>query len=173
MEREGAAALQEAGHGKRASVYERSADMRYVGQEHAVTVDLPSGLFKTGDIAGIKAAFDAEHLQRYGTNAPGEPAEFVSLRLAARGKMETPKTAAQDPHDSAPTAALVRRKLVHFGSAGWVETPVYARAILKCGNTVSGPALIEEHASTTVLWPGDEMHVDAFGSLNIKVGDGL
>jgi N-methylhydantoinase A len=56
----------------------RAADMRYVGQEHPVTVDLPEALFRKRDRAGIKKHFDEVHLQRYGTCAPEEQAELVS-----------------------------------------------------------------------------------------------
>ena len=49
---------------------QRGADMRYVGQEHAVTVHLPRELFETRDRDGIKARFDAVHETRYGYSAP-------------------------------------------------------------------------------------------------------
>jgi N-methylhydantoinase A len=51
-----------------------------------------------------------------------------------------------------------------------LKTPAYARDGLKAGNRIAGPALIEEHASTTVLLPGDRMQVDSFGNLLIEVG---
>jgi N-methylhydantoinase A len=50
------------------------------------------------------------------------------------------------------------------------RAPAYARGELKAGNRVAGPALVEEHASTTVLLPGDRMKVDGFGNLVIDVG---
>ena len=59
---------------------QRGADMRYVGQEHAVTVDIPIELFKAKDRDGIKKRFDAVHETRYGYSAPQENAEIVSLR---------------------------------------------------------------------------------------------
>jgi N-methylhydantoinase A len=49
------------------------------------------------------------------------------------------------------------------------DAPTYRRAQLLSGNTISGPALIEEHASTTVLMPGDRMMVDDYGNLIIRV----
>src|ERR1700694_1812648 len=61
-------------------VVKRAADMRYVGQEHAVTVDLPLKVFERQDRVAIKRAFDAMHELRYGTSAPDERAEIVSLR---------------------------------------------------------------------------------------------
>ena len=61
--------------------------MRYVGQEHAVTVDLPLKVFERADRVAIKRAFDAMHEQRYGTSAPDERAEIVSLRSTVTGVM--------------------------------------------------------------------------------------
>ena len=49
------------------------------------------------------------------------------------------------------------------------DAPTYRRAELLAGNKISGPALIEEHASTTVLMPGDTCEVDAYGNLVIAV----
>ena len=69
---------------------QRCADMRYVGQEHAVTVDLPLELFERQDRDGIKQRFDAVHEIRYGYSAPAEKAEIVSLRSASTGLMRKP-----------------------------------------------------------------------------------
>jgi N-methylhydantoinase A len=51
-------------------------------------------------------------------------------------------------------------------------TPTCARAALTAGNRISGPALIEEHAATTLLLPGDRLEVDAGGHLIINVAGG-
>jgi N-methylhydantoinase A len=47
---------------------------------------------------------------------------------------------------------------------------VYARERLKIGDVVAGPAVIEEHSSTTLLWPGDEARVAAGEELIVAVG---
>jgi hypothetical protein len=52
----------------------------------------------------------------------------------------------------------------------WVDTPVYRRDLLRAGNDIAGPALIEEHASTTVVQPGDTLRVDELGNLQITIG---
>ncbi|MGE3935942.1 MAG: hydantoinase/oxoprolinase family protein [Rhodospirillaceae bacterium] len=149
----------------------RAADMRYVGQEHAVTVDLPMKLFAKKDRDGIKRAFDAQHEIRYGTSAPDERAEVVSLRTTVTGILKKPpqekiKAGRAEP----PKAAATGRRKVYFDAAGrYVNTPTYARAALTAGNRIKGPALIEEHASTTVLMPGDALKVDAWGNLVITV----
>ncbi|HEY8579826.1 MAG TPA: hydantoinase/oxoprolinase family protein, partial [Beijerinckiaceae bacterium] len=69
---DGRAALQRAGAGDLKVNVTRWADMRYVGQEHAVTIELPQTLFKKQDREGVKQRFDAEHQLRYGTCAPRE-----------------------------------------------------------------------------------------------------
>ena len=67
--------------------------------------------------------------------------------------------------------ALRAHKPVYFRSAGqFVNTPVYRRDMLKSGNQFEGPALVEEHASTTVVQPGDSVKVDSLGNLQISIG---
>ena len=56
-----------------------------------------------------------------------------------------------------------------FPTTGMVDTPTYDRALLKAGNRIAGPALVEEHASTTVVHPKDVLEVDAFGNLHIEI----
>jgi len=150
-------------------VLERAADMRYVGQEHAVTVDLPLRFFGRQDRAAIKRAFDAMHARRYGTSAPQEPAEIVSLRSTITGVLPKPSPCKIARGTRTPSrAAMTGRRKVYF-DGGFRSTPAYDRAHMRAGNRIVGPALVEEHASTTVLWPGDRMEVDPYGNLLIEV----
>jgi N-methylhydantoinase A len=172
MEDEGRAAIGASQIRPEQLVFERAADMRYVGQEHAVTVDLPHSHFEARDRAAIKRHFDEVHKVRYGTAAPQEPADIVSLRVTVLGRMRKPprhEVASGQPQPEPD--ALRAHKPVYFRSAGQaVSTPVYRRDRLKSGNVIEGPALVEEHASTTVLQPGDTARVDAFGNLQIAIG---
>jgi N-methylhydantoinase A len=172
LEKEGRGAIAATSIKPRKITLKRAADMRYVGQEHAVTVDLPLAVFENEDRAAIKRHFDAMHALRYGTSAPDEPAEIVSLRSTVTGIMRKP------PHEKirrgkrAPDkAAFTGRRPVYFDGK-YRPTPTYARAALTAGNRITGPALIEEHASTTVLLPGDRLEVDPYGHLTIKVAGG-
>ncbi|MFA5912197.1 MAG: hydantoinase/oxoprolinase family protein [Burkholderiales bacterium] len=149
----------------------RAADMRYVGQEHAVTVDLPLALFRDRDRAGIKRHFDEVHAKRYGFNAPNDPAEIVSLYSSVVGRMEKPApkrmrsaSAEQPPHEV--------RKVFFAELGGFVDTAVYLRADLTGGTRIKGPALVEEYASTSVIFPGDELEVSVFGDLVITIARG-
>ena len=170
LEDEGRKALTESAIHPEEITILRAADMRYVGQEHAVTVELPLQFFATQDRAAIKQHFDDIHEVRYGTSAPQEAAEVVSLRVTVTGRMRKPpieKTAS-----GAMGADAIRgSKQVFFRSAGgFVKTPIYVRIALRAGNEIAGPALIEEHASTTVIAPGDRLVVDPYGNLDIAIG---
>jgi N-methylhydantoinase A len=111
------------------------------------------------------------HEQRYGTSAPAERAEIVSLRSTVAGVMRKPVLGKIARGRAAPpAAALTGKRPVYFGASnGFRPAPTLARAALLAGNRIKGPALIEEHASTTVLMPGDSCEVDAFGNLVIAV----
>jgi len=147
--------------------------MRYVGQEHAVTVDLPMRVFEKQDRAAIKRHFDDMHLGRYGTSAPAERAEIVSLRSTVTGVMRKPAPEEVARGAAAPPKeAFTGKRPVYFEGRGFVATRTFARAALLASNRITGPALIEEHASTTVLMPGDALEVDRFGNLGIAVGKG-
>ncbi|HSV23351.1 MAG TPA: hydantoinase/oxoprolinase family protein [Xanthobacteraceae bacterium] len=172
LEREGRRAVANTSVAPQKVMISRAADMRYVGQEHAVTVDLPMRVFEKQDRIAIKRHFDDMHLLRYGTSAPKEPAEIVSLRTTVMGVMRKPVMKEIARGGAAPSkAARTGKRPVYFDGRGFIDTGTFARAALTAGNRITGPALIEEHASTTVLMPGDALHVDRFGNLDITVGN--
>jgi N-methylhydantoinase A len=144
--------------------------MRYVGQEHAVTVELPHDVFTRRDRDAFKRHFDAVHERRYGYASASEKAEIVSLRSAVRGVMRKPALERIAAGDADAGAARRGTRPVFFADAGgFVPTAAFDRRALVAGNGIEGPALIEEYASTTVLHPGDVMTVDDFGNLVIDV----
>jgi N-methylhydantoinase A len=120
----------------------------------------------------LKRRFDEEHLQRYGTCAPEEPAEIVSLRATVSGALRKPRLERIARGGRAASRSAQRGKRdVYFAEAGkTVATAVYARDELRAGNRIDGPALVEEHASTTVVLPGDRLRVDGFGNLDVEIG---
>jgi len=154
-------------------VVQRFLDMRYVGQEHAVTVEIPASAFVGSSKSLIKQAFDEAHRERYGRGSPSEPAEIVSIRSVLTGVLKKPLLE-QIPAGSRtpPRSAWVGERRAYFSGAGWLATPVWRREELKAGNVIRGAALIEEHASTTVLQPGDVLRVDALGNLCIAISQG-
>ncbi len=171
MEGEGEADVKRGSTSVGAIERRRALDMRYVGQEHAVTVDVPMSAFETRDVDVIKRAFDAVHVQRYGYCSITEASEIVSIRTSVSGHMPKPATAAIGAGTARPVALPTLRPVYFAAAEGWRDTPVYARVQLLAGNRIEGPALIEEYASTTVVLPGDRLSVDGGGNLLIEVGN--
>ncbi len=172
MEDAGRAAVERTALETSEIIIERAFDMRYVGQEHAVTVDLPLEYFARQDRDAIKQEFDRVHEIRYGTCAPEERAEVVSLRgtvtgLIAKPSLDGVKKGSKEPSEDAFRG---ERKVYYPQNEGFIDTPTYARDALVAGNAISGPAVIEEHASTTILNPGDRMEMDGLGNLVITIG---
>jgi N-methylhydantoinase A len=171
MEARGRAEIKAAAPGEVKVVVVHAADMRYVGQEHAVTVDFDGAFLATRDVDAVKQAFDRVHQQRYGFSSADERAEIVSLRLSVTGVVSKPDHGLITKADTTSAdAALLSVRPVEYGILGGrIETPIYDRARLRAGHKIHGPALIQEYASTTVLSPGDELVVDSFGNLDINV----
>jgi len=172
LEDQGRAAIAGASIEPQKITLRRAADMRYVGQEHAVTVELPLKLFERQDRRAIKRLFDAMHELRYGTSAPDERAEIVSLRSTVTGVMRKPAQERVARGGRTPERAAFTGSRPVYLHGKFRPTSTYARAALSAGNRISGPALIEEHAATTLLLPGDRLEVDTGGHLRIKVGGG-
>jgi N-methylhydantoinase A len=171
MEQRGRSDIDSAAPERLDILVKHAMDMRYVGQEHAVTVEIDGTAFANRDIAAIKAAFDAIHTQRYGYASNDEQAEIVSLRLSVIGVIAKPGHAPiVAAAGQSADAALIGVRAVEFGVLGGrLETPVYDRARLQRGHRIVGPALIQEYASTTVLPSGDTLVVDAMGNLDITI----
>jgi N-methylhydantoinase A len=170
LEAEGRKALEDSGIPTDRIVFERAADMRYVGQEHAVAVRMPANV---GDETGreeIKRLFDDAHELRYSHSAPGESADIVSLRVSAIGRLGKPRFP-QVPQGEKTPPANARRgvRTVIFEGLGAVEATVYDRSKLLQGNFIGGPAIIEEVASTTVVEPGDTVTVNEYGHLVMEL----
>ena len=146
--------------------------MRYVGQEHTVTVAVPDGAAGPDGAAVLKRAFDEAHELRYSHSAPEEPAQVVSLRVTAVGALAKPPLAEIEAGGPAPAddAQTGMREIVFAPADGAVATPVYARAALLAGNRIAGPAVVEEPTATTLLRPGDALEVDRLGNLLLTIG---
>ena len=145
-------------------VIARSVEMRYLGQNHELEIPADVESFTEGEVARLLAAFHELHEARFGFRLSDhiEIVNFLVTGIAKTGQLGFPEIG------SAKAAATpVSRRPVWFAS-GWVETPVYARVDLLQGHAVSGPALIEESASVTVLDPGKKITVDRYGNLLIS-----
>ncbi len=147
--------------------YQIELDLRYVGQEFSLSVPVALESLRAGDWKGVRTDFDALHEQRYAHHSPEEPVEVVNLRLAAIGhrpRLNFPKFA--------PTGAAVpvRTQIVALHDVkNPLACPVYERSELGGGAVITGPAVIQEIATTTLLWPGDVCRVAETGEMIITV----
>jgi N-methylhydantoinase A len=171
LEEEGRKALLESGISLDRIAFERAADMRYVGQEHAVAVGMPAEVGNESARSEVKRRFDEAHELRYSHSAPEESADIVSLRVSAIGCLSKP-VFQQIPIGGATPPDRARRgeRMVNFDGAGSRRAPVYDRVQLLQGNVIAGPAIIEEVASTTVVEPGDSVTVNQYGHLIMQLG---
>ena len=97
------------------------------------------------------------------------PVETSALRVAARGSRAKPDVASARTADGR-VALAERERRVHFGDVGWITTRVVDRDALRPGDTVAGPAIIDQLDSTIVLPPGTTAVVDAVGNVIISIG---
>ena len=120
----------------------------------------------TSKIDRVLEQFHIKHDRAYGYSAPSEPVKFVNLRLTAIGKIAKPRLRELEGNNIEIAAAQKATRFVYFAeSDGYVECPIYDRYLLGPGCVLTGPAIVEEINSTTVIHPGYSAQVDRFGNL--------
>ena len=166
LEAQGGASLEREGVRPEDISFLRQVDTRYVGQSYELTVPLPAEQLDTSKIDRVLEQFHIEHDRAYGYSAPTEPVEFVNLRLTAIGKIAKPRLRELEGDNTDIAAAQKATRSVYFAeSDGYVECPIYDRYRLGPGCVLTGPAIVEEIDSTTVIHPGYSAQVDRFGNL--------
>ncbi len=148
MEADGANALQRDFQSPVAR-FERHVEMRYVGQRHNIKVLVAHD----ADAVQMRQAFERQYKSRYGHADALAAVEIQALHLSAFAQIDHPDIGRlARPH--ADSVASSRR--VHFDAdSGAIETGVHQRIALAPGFSATGPAVIEEYGSTTLVWPGD------------------
>ncbi len=146
--------LAEIGIGTEEIVLKRSIDMRYVGQFHELEVtDVPLGPIGPEELNKIIEAFHRRHNELFTFNMPTREVEFLNLHLKATARQEqlALEQIARADRD-AGSASLKRRRPVLWNlEKGFEDTPIFDGTELAAGHTVSGPAIIEESATTVVI----------------------
>ena len=131
----------------------RSVEARYLGEGYEVSIPVGASF----DLEVSLAAFHAAHQKAYGYAYPaGEVVEFVNWKVTGVGAIERPRLATPPPTG-------IGRSLGE--RAGYT---IYERSDLPAGFTTTGPAVVEEYGSTTVVEPGFTLSVDAFANLLLR-----
>ncbi len=146
----------------------RSVDARYVGQGYELTVPVPAGALDATALTRLRAAFDEIYAARYGYANQAEPVEVVTWKLSAVAS--SPRiTLPKAPPGTREDSRKGHRKAYFPEARGYVDCPIYDRYALGTGTTLTGPAIIEERESTTVLPPDVSATVDDYASLIVSL----
>jgi N-methylhydantoinase A len=168
LEEKGGKVLSEEGVPQPRRKYLRSLDMRYKGQEHTVNVPLAEQNPTTNKQA-LQEHFEELHERRYGHRMQ-DPVQIVHLRVKATGIMDKPEIRQiEEGTKDEPQGALKGERQV-FKDGGLTTYKVFNREKLLAGNILSGPAIVEETTSTTVIHPSQSLKVDQYGDLIIRIG---
>jgi len=149
-------------------IFQRSADLRYVGQEYTVTVPFSSKDVDSESLKRLEQGFHRAHEKRYGYANTKERVEIVNLRSTGISELSPGELAPAEPVEGQPRPATTTST---YFSGRWHSTDIYSRDDLKPGHEFDGPAIVVELSSTTVVPPGSRARVDRFGNLEILLGE--
>lgn len=150
-------------------VFNRYADMRYLGQEHTVKVPIPNGDWSEKHLQEIIEKFHQLHEQNYTFRLNDTETEIVNLHVTAFGKIDKPRFKKRETNTTLEEAKLETRNVYFENPNGWVQTDVYQRELLPANEMIQGPAIVEEKAAVTVLYQDQILKVDDYGNLIIEM----
>ena len=147
---------------------ERWADLRYAHQGFEVTVEMEGTTVEQGSLEAMIQSFHMEHHRLFGFSLE-QPVEVVTLRVTARGQMESARMSQISREPSTPAEAFLGQRQVYFeDTAGFVACAIYDRARLSPGSILDGPAILENIDSTVVIDPGWHARIDEYGNSIIQ-----
>jgi N-methylhydantoinase A len=144
--------------------FARYVEMRYERQEYTIKVRLPN---KIKTHAELRALFEETYERRYGHASKNIGVDVVVLRVVVGGSSPRPQEVV--PKDDGRQKPQPLRRPVWFEATGMVDCDVWQRIDLVMGQSLTGPAVIEETASTTVITPGDIARIDEWGNIAITL----
>lgn len=143
------------------------ADIKYAGQTSALSIQLPGLDIASGTLDVLAARFSQEHQKTFGYHSPREPLQFVSIKAVCRGIPESDRMPPRIQRGNEKNAAAKTRK-AYFGPAeGWHTVPILKRQALT-QQPISGPAIIEEYDTTTVVRPGWHAYCDPLNNIVLE-----
>jgi N-methylhydantoinase A len=148
---------------------QRLAFMRYVGQGHEIAVAFPARELAKDDVAEIRAAYDVEYTRFYDRPVPGSDVEILSFAVTVATVVKDVKPVA--PVHDAPAPKPVRVQAVRDTATGEVaEWAVYDRGAMAPGAEVSGPCIVAEDETSTLVGPTWRCRMDGLGYLELTRG---
>jgi N-methylhydantoinase A len=153
--------------------FDFAADLRYRGQEHTIAIPVARADDVSGDTAATRKRFNAQHDRRYGHAAPDQSIEVVNIRLVVTVPRMEDALARWLAAPWAPEAAAPeqRRAVVVDDPQKPADARILWRPALPAGTDITGPAVIEEPNSTTLVGPGDRATIDETGNIVITLAE--
>jgi len=139
----------------------RHAYMRYVGQGHEIPVALPVEHYTDAHSTVFQQAFEAAYTQLYGRTITGIDVEVLSWTLTISAPVQKVMTESPKPKNKAVAKPGRQQSFFDPVAAERIDIPVYRREQLAPGDHLSGPALITEDQTTTVVTSSFEATIDA------------
>ncbi len=146
----------------------REVDLRYVGQGHELTVQVPLGAIRDAEIRGMIAAFEEQYRAHYGLIIPDMVVEALTWSVTVASKVEAAAAGIAAGATGAPGKPIGSRPLFEPIRGEAAEIPEYWRNDLAAGQTIDGPAFIAEDDTTTVVDRDWQVLVDERGYLHIE-----
>ena len=145
----------------------QSLDMSYAGQGHYVEVPLKDILLEEQSKAKISELFHRLHEIKYGHRLEA-PIRITNVRMKAIGKLkEVPVKEIETGGEIRKSAIKPDRRVYMEGA--FIDCKIYDREKLQAGNTLIGPAIVDEPHHTTIVGEGQNLSVDKWGNLVIDL----
>lgn len=148
---------------------ERVAELRYRGQIHSVGVPMDS----IKKAVELRSAFESAYKARFGHADGVNPVDLVGIRSTVSISLPRPELETLRPDRAAGGRPMSHLRSVYFAqAAGFLSTRVYARRSLPVGFSDTGPAVIQEYGSATLVGPDDEFEIGALGEIRTHIRAG-
>jgi N-methylhydantoinase A len=139
-------------------------EVKYFGQMSTLPIELDELPVTDESLQRHAETFATMHEQTYGYRSPRERLQIVAIKVLGQGVAETPRLPDRVSRDRERRRDETTRS-VYFGpEAGWLQTPLLARANLESVPR-DGPMVIEEYDCTTVVRPGWSAHIDGWNNI--------
>ncbi len=151
-------------------IFTASVDMRYQGQNFELTIPLPKNQLSENDLTVMIESFYEAHERNYGYFNSTEPTQLITYRVEALGERPKINLSPRQITEANSQAQVRDSRQVYFGQdlGGWITCDIYWRDDLSPGNKISGPAMIEQMDTTTIILPGHSAEIDEYLNLIIN-----
>ncbi len=145
------------------------AECRYVGQGFELRAAMPKEALSARNVGSVIKSFYNAHRQVYGHAFEDQSVEIITLRVVGTAAVETLKLPnLRKGNRSNPAAAKLYARDTVFDDGKTVKTPRYDRSLLLAGDKITGPALIVQHNSTTLVPPKYKATVLGHGDIHLS-----